>query len=169
MIELEGELEFDFGNAHRLEHLDRKGRALPDGMSLVDFVIEEREHIIFLEIKDPSNARAPESQRQSFIRYLQNGELVNNRLVPKARDSYTFLHLMERENKPIIYVFLFGSESLSVTKASLSILTDRLFARILKETDEPWKRRYIKDCIVVNIEDWQTYFPQYPVRRVSQI
>jgi len=41
----EGELEFDFSAAKRVEKLDSPLTPLPHGMALVDFVIEEDEKI----------------------------------------------------------------------------------------------------------------------------
>jgi hypothetical protein len=93
----EGELEFDFSTA-KVERLDDPTKQRPQGMQFVDFVIEEAERLIMLEIKDPSckpKGGAPkaeaamEKSRAEFLKKIQNDTLIADELTPKARDSYT--------------------------------------------------------------------------------
>jgi len=135
----EGELEFDFSAAKQAEKLDDKGKKLPEGMKFVDFVIEEEHGLIMLEIKDPScqakggDAKAEaamQKQREEFIIKLHKDDWIAQDLTPKARDSYTFLHLMERDAKPIVYVLLIGSEKSPLEPALLATFKDRLLAKV---------------------------------------
>lgn len=162
--EQEGELIFIF-LAILVEKLDRQDKPKPEGMCLVDFVIEETDKIFLIEIKDPCRRKAPESNKKAFLKQLKQKTLINKSLVPKARDSYTYLHLMERDNKPFFFVVVLGLDHLKFDEALLLTFQDRLRERIRKEAAEPWKRKYIKDCIVVTTENWPKYFPEYGIAR----
>ncbi len=102
---LEGELDFDFSAAKQAEKLDDKGKKLPQGMMFVDFIVEEENQLIILEVKDPSckakggDAKAEVAlhrEREGFIDMIHQDTWIAEKLTPKAKDSYTFLHLMER-------------------------------------------------------------------------
>jgi len=170
----EGELDFDFSNAKQAEKLDDKGKKLPERMKFVDFVVEDEHELIMLEVKDPSckakggDAKAEaamQKQREEFLKKLHKDEWIAQDLTPKARDSYTFLHLMERDTKPIIYVLLIGSDKLMLEPALLSAFKDRLLARVRQEADQPWVRHYVADCLVVTENTWPIAFPDYPLVR----
>ena len=169
----EGELEFDFLNAQS-ERLDGK-KPEPHGLQLVDFLVEEPDRLIMIEIKDPSckpkgnddKAMAGiNSQRQKFVTKINNGELINHELAPKARDSYTYIHLMTRDVKPILYVFVLGADALSLDDASLIQLRQDLLARLRQEAEQPWARRYVQDCLVLTEKTWHLAFPQYALARI---
>lgn len=172
----EAELEFDFSAARTVIKLDDPMLAKPEGMSLVDFVIEDNRRVVMLEIKDPSckpkggDGRARvnlERARTEFLRDLTTGTLIAQKLTPKARDSYTWLHLMKRDSKPILYVFLLGVSELVLDPALLLGFKDRLLARLRKEAAEPWVRHYVTDCLVLTEATWAKAFPQYPLARVA--
>ena len=169
-------MDFDFSAAKQAEKLDEKRRKLPEGMMFVDFVLEEEEQLIMLEIKDPScKAKGGDSkaelaiqkQRDEFMKKLPKDAWIAEKLTPKARDSYTYLHLMERDTKPIIYVLLIGSENLSaLDPALLAAFKDRLLTRLRQEADQPWLRHYVYDCLVLTEKTWPLVFPQYPLTRI---
>ena len=163
----EDELDFDFSDAESVEWLDHPGRKSPMGMKLADYVVEEKGRILIIEVKDPSCSRAQPQDQKRFARQMQNEELIGDELTPKARDSYTYLHLMERDSKPIIFVFIVGIESLPFDPALMSPFKEKLLGRIRQEADKPWKRLYVKDCIVTSIENWKSIFPQYLVTRTQ--
>ncbi len=172
----EAELEFDFTAARAVTKLDDPAVGRPEGMSLVDFVVEDNRRMVMLEIKDPSckpkggDGRAQanlERARAEFLRDLANDTLIAQKLTPKARDSYTWLHLMKCDTKPILYVFLLGVSELALDPALLLGFKDRLLARLRKEAGEPWQRHYVTDCLVLTEATWATAFPQYPLARVA--
>ena len=173
----EGELDFDFATAKRVDKLDDKGKRLPEGMMFVDFVLEEDDQLIMLEIKDPSSKPkgsdfkaevAIQKQRDKFIIELRKDDWIAQKLTPKARGSYTYLHLMERDVKPIIYVLLIGSVNLSLLDpALLAAFKDRLLIRLRQEADKPWVRQYVVDCLVLTEKTWPLAFPQYALTRIS--
>lgn len=173
----EGELKFDFGTT-AFEKPDARGKIKPEGMKFVDFIIEEEKRLILLEVKDPSrmpkddDARAIaaiERERQDFVRQLKNDGWIHDELTPKARDTYTYLHLMARDKKPILYVVLLGVDRLPFDATPLlTNFRDRLSGRLQKETDQPWIKQYVANCLVLTERTWSTEFPNYPLVRLAQ-
>ena len=133
-------------------------------MSLVDFVVEEQDRLLLLEIKDPSQSNTPSESEREFIRRMESRELIDNNLVPKARDSYTYLHLMKRDCKELMFVLLLGLELDRYLRVRFK---DRLLGRMRHEAHEPWVRRYVEDCVIVTPESWAQYFPSYRLSRSS--
>ena len=140
----EGELVFDFSRALRVEKLDKQARGVPSG------------------------AGASERHGKAFASKLRNDTLIHQNLVPKARDSYAFLHLMARDIKPFLYVVLLGMEQVRFDHHLLGSFKDRLFGRVRHEADVPWRRHYVTDCVVATVSDWTSAFPNYPLARVSE-
>jgi len=123
--------------------------------------------MVLIEVKDPSASRAPESEREKFSRKMQTKELTHEELVPKARSSYSFLHLMKRDSSPMRLVVVIGTERLSIQPPLLMNLTDRLRQRLDKEIDEPWKRKYVADCAVIPVKDLGKVLPGCSARRID--
>lgn len=161
----EGELNFDFSGATAVDRLDVQDQPIPHGMALVDFVVEETGQILLIEIKDPSQSGASERERARFAKKLEHETLIHQELVPKARDSYAFLHLMERDTKTFLYVVVLGLETLPDKAALLVNFKDRLLKRIRHEGREPWRRQYVKDCVVLTPKIWPEHFPGYSLSR----
>lgn len=168
---IESELNFSFPKSLKWEELDKQGVVLPKGLALVDLVIERDNDILIIEIKDPSDTKAKEKQQKKYIKRLMEGSVITDELTPKARDSYTFLHLMERDSKDIKYIVLLGLDAFdgSIQKAVLSNFKDRLIRNIQHETVLPWKRNHIKDCIVMTIDTWNEKFTSWQITRIPEI
>ncbi len=152
------------------EKLDEQGKQIPVGMSLADLVITKDDSIYIIEIKDFSCSTAPESNKEKDIRSLQNDTLLSDRLTPKARDSYTFLHLMNRVDRKIIYIVLLGLDDIEQlnNEVFLGTYKQRLLKNIRKEAEEPWKLEHITDCIVCSLDTWNAHFPKWPAYREPQ-
>lgn len=160
----EGRIEIDFTAAERVERLDRPGVALPHGMAFVDFVVEETSRTLLVEIKDPEGAPDPHRARarREILQKMESGALIHHELVPKARDSYTFLHLMRRDDgRDFVFVCVLGVGS--ADPGLLGDFKNRLLRRLRREAEEPWIRRYVMDCIVVTPLNWARVFPEYPI------
>ena len=160
----EGRLEFDFTAAAQVERLDLPGTPLPHGMALVDFVVEEGRRTLLIEIKDPEGTPAPyraEALRE-FVKKMEGDGLIHQEIVPKARDSYTFLHLMARDRPGLILVCVLGVGT--PDPALLGSFKNRLLRRLSKETAVPWVRQYVKDCVVLTPDMWASVFPDYPLK-----
>lgn len=165
---VEGNLRLTFSRP--AEKLDRQEVATPHGMSLADFVVDEGAYTMILEVKDPSDPNIPSQHssesRCAFRRDIVNQTLIHERLVPTARDTYTFLHLMGRDAKPMLFVVLLGLDAYPDEPALLMGFKDRLVARLRQEGENPWVREYVSDAVVITLKTWPSRFPQHSVSRV---
>jgi hypothetical protein len=96
---------------------------------------------------------------------IQDRTLIAQELTPKARNSYSLLHLMQRDDKPMLYVFLLGAAKISIDPPLLLIMKERLLESLRQELDQPWARQYITDCLVLTETTWAHAFPAYPLLR----
>lgn len=163
------ELEFSFPDDLRWYELDKQGVRLPVKMSFVDLVIEREDDILLVEIKDPSNTNSRPIEQKKFFKKLLDNSILAHELTPKARGSYSFLHLMMRDKKPLKFVFLVGLDAFDPEqqKAVLFGFKDRLLANIYCEAYEAWKLKYIDDCAVLSVENWNVRFPEWPIVRLK--
>lgn len=161
----ERELTFTFPSTWKAEYFDTPGRPLPKHIAPVDFVVESDDQMFLIEVKDPSTTKAPRSEQQAFVRKMQSDELTHQELVPKARTSWSYLHLMDRTAKPIIYVVAIGAERLSIQPPLWMSLADKLKKRLADEADTPWLKRYVQGCIVVPALDLGNYISGVSVAR----
>jgi len=136
-------------------------------VKFVDLVIERDKDILLVEVKYPSHSRSQDKERNSYLKRLTDNSVLTQELTPKARDSYLYLHLMERDSKPFKYVVLLGLEAFApaIQKGLLGPFKGRLLADIREESFEAWKRKHIDDCIVLSVESWSQHFPEWPLRR----
>lgn len=161
------ELLFEFPDGVKWDELDKQGVKLPVRMKFADLVIERDADVLLVEIKDPSHSKSPDKERNSYLKRLSDNSVLTQELTPKARDSYTFMHLMKRDGKPFKYIILIGLDAFdpSRQKAILTGFKDRLMADIRCEAYEAWKREHIADCAVLSVETWNQKFPKWPVTR----
>ncbi|MHB1285070.1 MAG: hypothetical protein ACYCYP_00680 [Leptospirales bacterium] len=171
----EGGFLFDFSRALAWERFDSMGRAIPQGMSMVDFVVEETDRTLLIEVKDPFPRPGSDLRlnRRGKGGIWPEGEgfridrLIHQSLVPKVRDSYTYLHLMGKDTKPVLYVVLLGFDRIFRQNDLLVIFKDRLSSRLRREGHLPWKRHYVRDCLVLDPDCWRKWLPEYPLLRVA--
>ncbi|WP_292995143.1 hypothetical protein [Nitrosomonas sp.] len=163
------ELLFEFPDEVQWDELDKQGVKLPVHMKFVDLVIERDADVLLVEIKDPSHSKSPNKERNSYLKRLSDNSVLTQELTPKARDSYSFLHLMERDSKPFKYIVLIGLDAFDPMqqKAVLIGFKDRLMADIRWEAYSAWKRKHIADCAVLSVETWNQQFPNWPVTRLD--
>ncbi|RYJ60917.1 hypothetical protein [Pseudomonas songnenensis] len=161
------ELLFNFPDGLNWSELDKQGVKLPVRMKFVDLVIEREKDILLVEIKDPSHSRSQDKERNAYLKRLADNSVLAQELTPKARDSYLYLHLMERDSKPFKYVVLLGLDAFDPDrqKALMFGFKDRLLADLREESFEAWKRKHIEDCVVLSVETWNQRFPEWPIRR----
>jgi hypothetical protein len=167
--EKNAELLFEFPDEVEWDELDKQGVKLPVRMKFVDLVIERDTDVLLVEIKDPSHSKSRDKERSSYLKRLSDNSVLTQELTPKARDSYSFLHLMQRDGKPFKYIVLIGLDVFdpSQQKAVLAGFKDRLMADIRCEAYEAWKRKHIADCAVLSVETWNQNFPKWPVTRLT--
>lgn len=148
---------FDDHTTHGLSHC----------MKAVDFILEEPNRHIFVEIKDPENPSSTVEDRSLFVQRFLSGR-IDESLKYKYRDSFLYEWAAKRVIKDIFYAVLIAIKTM--TEADLLARTDEL-KRVLPFSGPPsgvWKRPIVAGCAVFNIEAWNKIFPQYPVQRVSQ-
>jgi len=134
---------------------------MPHGMQLVDLVIEEDSRLILVEVKDYAD---PAGRPLTTSRLQQAPSVtaaVNQQWVPKARDSYTYLHLMRRDDRPIVYVALVCEPRKLGNYESLDALGSQVLARCHHEAEEAWRHRYVTACVAVTPAEWKRCFHQY--------
>jgi len=161
----EGQLAFDFTGCFRAWRLDQEG--IPETMKNVDFVVEESDRILLIEVKDPSDPRTTETARQSFVQNLKSKQFVNVTLVPKCRDSYTYLHLMADDRKPLVYIVILSLYEHTDRPDLFVGLQERLKLRLRKEGKKKWERQFVQDAVVLNISMWNRRFSYQADRRIS--
>ena len=162
----EKDLAFSFPENVEWIVLDKRDAPRPSGMAFVDIVIKQNHRVLLVEIKDPSHSQAPDHARTEYMWRIQSNALICDELTPKARDSYTYLHLMALDSKPFVYVVLLGLDAFDNEKALLIGFKDRLLQRIRHEAETPWKRNYIEDCTVLTVDTWNASFPEWHVQRI---
>lgn len=165
------DLQFSFPDDLIWDELDKQGVKLPEKMKFVDLVIERENDVLLVEIKDPSHVKCPPAERDAYYQRLKDNSVLKSELTPKARDSYTYLHLMKRDSKPFKYVVLIGLDAFDQSRqvALLGNFKDRLLTDIRCESYEPWKREHIADCVVFSVETWNKKFPNWQIARLSPV
>jgi hypothetical protein len=165
-IHIEGDLWVDFppdSNAKR-----PKDELYPGSWKDVDFIIEMKDRYIFLEIKDPEQAKAkPHSERIEFINSIKTGKEDQN-LCYKFKDTYLNEWLIEELTKPIYYYVIIALESL--TSHELLVRTNCLKSMLPVKIPLhcKWIRPLAVDCIVFKISTWNHRFPDFPIKRISK-
>lgn len=167
---IEKELHFTFPDELEWNEHDAEGLKLPQGMKCVDVVIELEDEYIFVEIKDPSDSQTPGLAQRKYLTKLRTNEILFQELTPKARCSYTRLHLMELDNKPIRYVVVLGLDAFDsdLQKSLLGNFADRLFGSLYNEMDVPWKRSFISECVVLSVDGWNERYSDWPIERIKK-
>lgn len=161
----EGELTFEFPPDWQVEQFDSPGTTMPWGMKPVDFIVDFTDRVVLIEVKDPSHSRAPTRNRDRFVRKMQTNTLTHEELVPKARTTYSYLHLMDRDDRPLHYLVVIGAEALSLQPLLVIQLTDRLRRRLRQEAAKPWARQYIASAQVITTADLPRALPGLTVHR----
>ena len=164
----EKELLFTFPDELNWFELDIQGKKLPEGMALVDLIIERAKDFLLVEIKDPSHTKSPDDERKRYLKRLRNDSVLKTELVPKVRDSYTYQHLMEQDTKPFIYIVLLGLDAFDATvqKGVLHNFSDRLYTNLRHESHTPWVKDHISKCLVMSVDIWNKRFTDWPISRV---
>ena len=168
-ILVEDNLEFDFRPAtNSVRFDDEVTHGLSHCMKRVDFIIETADTIIFIEIKDPDNPKARPVNVSQFLQQLRSNSLITNALVPKARDSFLYNHLLNRlpPGKARIYIVLIACANL--LPPELLALTDSLKQHLplVGPFKQTWSQLYFDSCFVTNFSRWNRTFPQFPVTRI---
>jgi len=105
----EDDLEFDFSAAINAVRFDNNAIHGQSTMKRVDFIAEYEDRFVFVEVKDPDNPAAVNSE--AFKTKLFGGNLIPD-LAGKYRDSLWFRALSGKAGKPVHYIVLLSMASL---------------------------------------------------------
>ncbi len=158
----EEDLLFDVSSAINAEKFDDDAIHGADStMKRVDIIIEEKNKVIFLEVKDPDipGATNPEKLKQN----LQGGNLIPE-LAGKYRDSLLFTHFRGGFDKPIHYVVLISMASLD--DALILNKTDVLRSAI-PISHQQWNQDCADSCVILKLDTYKKVFGDHSVWRVS--
>ncbi|HPE69744.1 MAG TPA: hypothetical protein P5560_10040 [Thermotogota bacterium] len=161
----EGALELTLPNGVQGKKFDGPSHGLSHCMKAVDFILEEPDRILFVELKDPDHPHANSRNRKAFRNQLYSGVIVGD-LVGKFRDSFIYRWAESAPDKPRGYYVLLAASELD--KAMLLILTEELKRNLPVEGSTPgtWKRQMAAHCGVFNLATWNEHLPEYSVKRV---
>jgi len=162
----EGILEITLPVATKGSKFDDCHHGLSHCMKAVDFIVEEKNRIIFIEIKNPEHPSATIEAKETFFEELCSGK-VNDILVQKYRDSFIYLWAEEKLTKPVVYWVLIASKN--IDPAMLLHKTEELKRKIPLEGPKSgaWKRQIVVGCAMFNHETWKQHLPKFPVRSVE--
>ena len=164
---VEKDIELDLTKARSVKNFDDdKTHGLSHCMKRVDWIVETDGKLLFIEVTDPQDPKAPAGEIDKFLRELKDGRL-DNELYYKARDSFLYEWAMKNIFKPVVFIVLLSPDSLS------DVVLQNFSYNLKKKVpvDGPphkmWKQKFIHDCLVMNISLWNNTFPEYPVSRIS--
>ncbi len=167
---MEGDLRIACPSNARVKRFDSSSHELSHSMKAVDFIVEWRRELRFIEFKDLQHPRARSGDVEKFIQSFQSGSKDSD-LIYKFRDSflYRWAALAPGAELPKIgYFVLVASDKLSAE--DLAIRTDALKRTIPAGDRSPkvWNRHIAAGCGVFNMQAWNRRFPEFPVSRVSK-
>jgi len=145
---------------------DDSTHGLSHCMKAVDYIIEMKERIVFLEIKDPDNPKAKSENCTIFLKSLRSGK-IDSELKTKFRDSFLYEWACGRTEKPIHFWFLIGAEMLD--SGQLIRRTESLKSQlpIYGPAGKPWKNTFVAGCLVMNLSAWNKQLIDFPATRLS--
>ena len=162
---VEGNLQITFHrDTETRGFTDAETHGLSDCMKVVDFIVEESDHISFVELKDPGHPRAREANREVFISEFLSGTLDED-LKYKYRDTFLYEWASGGLDKPISYWMAVAIETL--TTADLNMRTDALRRKLPNRLPSAaWRRLIVSNCMMSNIETWNRRQPRLPLSRI---
>lgn len=166
----EGDMEFDFRAAHsalKFDNLPRVRQMTPAGFKAVDFVIDDNNQDLWVEVKDPENRGIPAhlapGQRRSFINRMHHNKLIKE-LQKKFSDTLYFIALEQGIRPvPLHYAVVLGIDTLD--PALLLAFQHRLRERCHQPGPGAtgWAKGF--EVVVLTIAGWNHHFGRYPARR----
>ena len=166
----ENNLQIDFIGAEQAIKFDESCPDHPEyhdlqNMPKVDFIVEMKNAIYFIEVKDPGRPDAKDDGNTRFLKKITEGTLEIS-LAEKYFYSFFFRWAEYRLEKSVHYVSLITLES-----PLLQPIIDGLQRRLIKLSTKSvrWKREPLASCQVHNIETWRGAFPNWPVTRLTTL
>jgi len=160
----EGDIEITLPSGALGRKFDDASHGLSHCMKAVDFIVEETDRILFVEIKDPEQPGAPGIRRDNFVHRFQVGDLDRD-LARKYRDSFLYEWAAQRLGKPVHYLVLVAISALDA--AMLLARTDALKRELPFDgpSNGTWTRRLAEGCVVFNLATWNKHMTGFAVNR----
>lgn len=162
---IEGNLRITFPDTVRVRKFDDRSHGLSHYMKAVDFVVEENDRILFIELKDPEHPHAMGKDRERFYKEFLSGSL-DEELKYKYRDTFLYWWARGKIDKPIYYLVIVAMNGL--TDLMQNARADEL-KRKLPLNGPPsgeWSRQIVADCMVFNIDAWNRNQRNFPLSRI---
>jgi len=146
----EGDLIFDVTSAVSYERFDdKKLHGSKSTMKKVDFIIENEDGYIFLEVKDPDDPVA--NNPQKFYSDFRTGNFIPE-IAGQCRDTLLFTKLRQDTEKPIAFVVLVAMEGLE--DALIIPKIDELI-RALPLKNKTWGQASVDSCIILKLDAYK--------------
>ena len=161
----EGNLQITFPQGAKARKFDDPTSHGLSCMKAVDFIVEEADRVLFIELKDPEHPCAKEERREKFIEKFRSGALDED-LKYKYRDTFLYQWASGSVDKPIYYWVIIAMNKL--TEADLSARTDELRRKLPLNgpSSEQWKQPIVMGCMVFNFDTWNRHQPRFPLSRI---
>ncbi len=160
----EGALQLTLPAGAKGRRFDDDTHGLSHCMKAVDFVVETRQRILFIEFKDPNDPHATQNSQEAFLEELQAGRKDDD-LVRKYRDSFLYQWAADAIDKPVMYYVLIASDRLD--EAMLLQRIEQLQRKLPVQGPKSgvWKRQIVAACGVFNLNTWNAHLSAFPVAR----
>jgi hypothetical protein len=132
-------------------------------MKAVDFIVEEDNRYLYIELKNPDHPNSREKDKNKFMEKFSSGKL-DQELKYKYRDTFLYEWAAKRANKPIHYLVLIALESIDAPL--LLGRTEALKQQLPLQGPASWKECICAECGVFNIEKWNKSFPTMQVKTI---
>ena len=170
---IEDELEFDFKAAVNAVRFDNENHKMAHCMKAVDFLVEWDEEFWFVEVKDPSSSKIPNTYKNQnlmkFIDKMRTQSLFAHELGPKLKDSFLYLYLSKRlPQKKIKYLVLIAVEFLDSALLVNSMEHLKRYTCLLGPDNSYWPERYLDSVAIYNVKTWNEKLKKCPVKRKGQ-
>ena len=164
----ENDIQIDFVGAQQAMKFDQNDSDHPEyhdlqNMPRVDFIVEMKDSIYFVEVKDPGRPDAVDVGAINFLNKIEDGTLVDS-LFKKYLYSFLFRWAERRLEKSVHYVSLITLDSPMLLPIIDGLERQRT---ILSTKSLRWGREPLASCQVHNIDTWHVMFPNWPVTRLS--
>lgn len=163
MILQEGRLRIDLPPNAIGWKFDNESHGLSHAMKAVDFIVESQNVVWFIEIKDPSHPNVPSREQARFSQKLESTD-IDIDLVRKYRDFWLYLWACEKVDEFIecrYYVIIVNKSLDNIQLEQRSSSLQKTLP--LDDLGGRWRRKFVMECGVFNMESWNQRFTDYPI------
>lgn len=151
---------------HTRQFDDPTTHGVGECLKRVDFIFEDGDEIVFLEIKDYDHPNASSENRADDYKSFMHSHFDCD-YAQKYRDSFLYEWAFGRhDGKTLKYYVVVG---IQLSERDLIKRTEGLRRKLPVDgtSIQGWSRNFVTGCGVYNLTTWNKYFPQYPINRVT--